>query len=149
MRRFALLVAALTAGPALADEHAHHGAPAAPGDAQIVVTVNPEARVSAVLGVALPPPPQCGDAAELKVRIVNQGMIKAPLRARLVGDGARYAAIHMEVVGLSGAAEEDRRLHVIPTQGGPVDLTVAFSFDDKSGDLAGRDRVHFLLNCKS
>lgn len=149
MKRLALLALPI-AGTAFAQQdhsHHHHAAPPA-GDAQIVVTINPEARVSAIVAAPLPPPAPCGEATELKVKIVNQGVVTAPLRARLVEDGARYAALHMDAAKLSGRLEDTRLLHLIPLGAAPVDLTLAFSIDNNIGDLGGRDRVHLLVRCR-
>jgi hypothetical protein len=117
--------------------------------AQIVVTINPEARVSAVMAAALPPPVSCTEPTALKVKIVNQGQISAPLQARLISDGGQVAAIHMDKARLSGSREEERALHILPGSNAPVDLTIAFSLDGNIGDLGGRDRVHFIFRCDS
>jgi len=143
--RQAVVLLALVSMAAHAEDHTHHHAAPPSGDAQIVVTINPEARVSATLGAGLPPPVACGEATELKVKIVNQGGVTAPLHARLTGDGARHAALHMDVTNLSGQSEDLRLLHLIPQGPGSVDVTVAFSIDNNVGDLGGRDRVHFLV----
>jgi len=147
--RWLSLPLALGGGIVFAQEdHAHHTVPP-PDDAQIVVTINPEARVSAVLGASLPSPSACGDATELKVKIINQGKITAPLRARLVDGGARIGALHMNAEKLSGQPEDSRLLHLMKLGPGPVDMTVAFSIDNNIGDLGGRDRVHLLVRCGS
>jgi hypothetical protein len=117
------------------------------GDAQIVVTINPEARVSAVLGASLPSPSPCSESTELKVNIVNQGRVTAPLRAKIVGDGAKLVTLHLAQEKLSGAPIDSRVLHINPLGNQPVDITIAFSVDDHVDDLGGRDRVHFLMRC--
>src|ERR1700722_8520132 len=51
--------------------HDHQGVqPTSPDDPPIKITINPEARISAVLAGALPPPAQCGTATDLSVKIV-------------------------------------------------------------------------------
>ena len=142
-----LFVLALGTAVAWAEDHAdHHGSPPA-DDAQIVVTINPEARVSAVIGAPLPPPAPCGSATELNIKVINQGFVTAPLRAAIVGDGARHVALRMDSTKLSGQPQDSRVLHVIPHESGLVDVTIAFSIDNNIGDLGGRDRVHLLLRC--
>src|SRR5262249_30812631 len=93
-------------------------------------------------------PSACGSATALKVKVINQSFITAPLRAAIVGDGARYISLHMEGTRLTGKAEDNRTLHLIPLGPDPVDVTIAFSIDKNIGDLGGRDRVHFLLRCQ-
>jgi hypothetical protein len=115
--------------------------------AQIIVTVNPEARVNAALGDALVRPDKCGSPLPLDIKVFNQGGITAPLQARLVG-APEYVAIHMEKRPLSGLAEENQILHVILLRPGATDITVAFSVMGDNGDLADRDRVHLLLRCE-
>lgn len=144
---FAFAVASL---PAFAQQdQAHyqgHGDPTS-SDAQIVVTINPEARVSAVVGSSMPPTPKCGEATELRVQIVNQGFVTAPLRATVVGDGKSRVALHMDAAKLNGGPQDIRLLHFMSLVSGPTDVTVAFSIDNNVGDLGGRDRVSLLLMC--
>ena len=144
----ALLLLVLGSASAIAQDHAHHHESLPPGNAQIVVSINPEARVSAVLAAPLPAPSACGSATELKIKVINQGFITAPLRASIVGDGASRVSLHMESAKLSGNAEDHRTLHLIPLGSDPVDVTIAFSIDKNIGDLGGRDRVHFVVRCQ-
>lgn len=53
----------------------------------------------------------------------------------------------MDSAKLSGLADENRALHLIPLGPNAVDITIAFSLDTNIGDLGGRDRVHLLLRC--
>lgn len=119
------------------------------GDAPIVVTINAEARVSAAIGTPLPPPPQCGASYRIKINVINQGFVTAPLRVALVGDGGRYVSISADDTKLSGAPEETRMLQLTPKVSAPIDVTLAFSVADSIGDLAGRDRLHLLVRCVS
>jgi hypothetical protein len=142
-----LLLCALVSIAARAEDHTHHGATSAPSDAQIVVTINPEARVSAVLGAPLPAPAACGSATALNVRVINQGFVTAALRASIIGDGVSSVALQMESGKLSGESNDSRTLHLITLGPDPVDVTVAFRIDKNIGDLGGRDRIHLLLRC--
>jgi len=128
------------------EDHAHHAASPV-DDGQFIVTINPEARVSVVLGAPLPAPSPCGTAQELKVNVVNDGFVTAPLQAAVIGDGARYVSLHMDGAKLSGEAKDTRTLRLIPHGPELVDVTMAFSIDNNLGDLGGRDRVHFLMRC--
>lgn len=118
------------------------------GGAQIFVTINPEARVSAVLGNAPPRPAACGAAITLRVKIINQGGITARLRTRLI-DPPNGVMLHDESKPLTGRPDEQRMLHVMSDRKEATDLTIAFSLFDDSGDLADRDRVHMLFRCLS
>jgi diadenosine tetraphosphatase ApaH/serine/threonine PP2A family protein phosphatase len=146
MKRLALLLAFGTAA-ALAEDHSHHHSAPPPGNAQLVVTINPEARVSVVLGAPLPPPPPCGTATELKVEVINNGFVTAPLKAEIVGDDTRFVALHMDSAKLSGTPQDSRVLHLTPRGLDLADVTIAFSIENNIGDLGGRDRVHLLVRC--
>lgn len=117
------------------------------GDVQVLVTINPEARVSAAVAAPMPPPKKCGEVTEIVVRVINDGFVTAPLRAAIVGGARSRVALHMDIAKLSGAAEDVRQLHLIPLQQEVTDVTVAFSIEDNLGDLGGRDRVHLLVQC--
>jgi hypothetical protein len=131
------------------NEHAdhQHNPPQQPADAHIVVTINPEARVSAVIGARLPSPPACGSPTPIKVKVINQGFVTAPLRAAITGDGDQQVVLITDDAKLSGAPEDERLLQLVMQGPMPVDATIAFSIDDTVGDLAGRDRVHLLVRC--
>jgi hypothetical protein len=152
MRRFLPAFAALLALPlaALAD-----GGPPASGrcsplsaqapDCPIVITINPEGRVSAVIVGSLPPPAPYGAPVDLPVAVVNQGFSTGRLEARLVGIPAAAATLDFHPEPLKGAPLERRMLRITLTGGAPADLTIAFSLRNESPDLGGRDRVHMLL----
>jgi hypothetical protein len=127
---FARLAAAAAALVGQAGEHHHDHAAAAgnpaTGSAHIVVTVNPEARVSAVRGRPLPLQ-QCGTPVAIEVAVVNQGFVTAPLRALLVGDGGVHARLGLEPRRLTGRSTESRLLRLEPIGRTPLDLTIAFS----------------------
>jgi hypothetical protein len=144
-----LLLLAFGSVTAIAQDHAHHYDASPPSGAQIVVTINSEARVSAVLAAPLPAPSACGSVAELKIKVINRGFITAPLQASIVGDDMSRIPIHMDSGKLSGKAEESRTLHLFPREPDPVDVTVVFSIDKNVGDLGGRDRVHFVVHCSA
>jgi len=143
----ALAVSKAMSSQAQHDDHAaheHHR----PSDAQIVVTINPEARVSAVIGAPLPAPQICGSPLALNIKVINQGFVTAPLRAAIAGDHHMQVTLVTDDAKLSGAREENRLLALTAQGSAPVDVTIAFSIDDTIGDLAGRDRVHLLIHCQ-
>jgi len=136
-----------------AAEHQHvHDLPAADAaaatEAMIVVTVNPEARVSAALAGVWPPRMACGKPVELPVKILNQAFLTARLEARLVGQLPAGVALEFDRRPLSGAPEELRTLRIALPIAAAVDLTVAFRAPAEIPDLGGRDRVHFVLRCQ-
>lgn len=122
------------------------GAPHGQGGAPIVVTINPEARVSAELNSPTPATTKCGAPIRLQVKILNQGGITAPLRAHLV-DAPAGVTIALDGAPLSGQPEDWRTIRVISKRKSDTDLTIAFSLTNGAGDLADRDRVHWLLRC--
>jgi hypothetical protein len=129
------------------DGHSHRHEAEAVSDAQIVITINPEARVSAAVNAPLPKPPACGSVIELEIKIINQGFVTAPVRASIIGSGSRLVELHMDAAKLSGNREDTRKLHLIPFGEDVADITVAFSIDNNVGDLGGRDRVSLLVRC--
>jgi hypothetical protein len=114
----------------------------------IKITINPDSRVSVTLGGALPQVP-CGTAADLVVAIVNQGFVTTRLEAQLVGDAPAGVSLDFHPEPLTGVPEEMRKLNITLTHPGSTDLTIAFKAHNGIPDLGGRDRVHFLMSCRS
>jgi len=136
-----------------AAEHQHvHDLPAADvaaaTEAMIVVTVNPEARVSAELAGVWPPRIACGKPVELPLKILNQAFLTSRLEVRLVGQSPAGVALELDRTPLSGAPEEMRTLRITVPTAKTVDVTVAFRAPAEIPDLGGRDRVHFVLRCQ-
>jgi hypothetical protein len=134
--------------PALAiagGEHLHETA--SQSDPPIKITINPEARVSATLGGALPPPFFCGRPATLSVKIVNQGFVTSRLEAELVGEVQAGATLEFHPTPLEGIPEELRELRITLAKPGSTDLTIAFHSHNEAPDIGGRDRIHFLMRC--
>lgn len=153
--RTALAAAVLLLVPALTclgdDEHMHdhhltEGASA--NEPTIKITINPEARVGVTLAGALPQSAPCGTVTELRVKIVNQGFVTAPLEARLIDSTPEDVAMEFPAEPLKGIREEHRVLRLTLKKPGPLDVTVAFRAKDGLPDLGGRDRVHFLMSCQ-
>jgi len=157
MRVMTAATAALFLLPGLAsaqlgseDKHDHHkfkGGTVSANDPPIQITINPEARVSVALAGTLPPPGQCGVAADLMVSIINQGFVTAQLEAEFVGDPPRGVALDFHPRPLKGVTEELRTLHITLAEPGPTDLTIVFRAKNGIPDLGGRDRIHFLIRC--
>jgi hypothetical protein len=152
MRRSLLALGAfslwIVPGPAAggppASERCAPGAAQA-GDAPILVTINPEGRVSVALVGALPPPAPIGTPIGISVAVMNHGYSTGRLEARLVGSPAAPATLDFAPEPLTGAPLEKRTLHVTLAGAAPADLTIAFSLRNESPDLGGRDRIHMLL----
>lgn len=127
-------------------QHVHTAAPS-PTDPPIIVSINPEARVSVTLGGVLPPPVPCGQPAVLAVKVVNQGFVTSLLEAELVGGVPAGTSLDFHPTPLKGLPEELRELRITLPKPGLTDLTVAFRPHNEAGDIGGRDRVHFLIRC--
>jgi hypothetical protein len=125
------------------DEHCK----ASQNETPIMITINPEARVSAALAGALPQPVSCGTAADLAVRILNQSFATFRLEAQFVGDIPGGVSLDFRPAPLKGVREESRNLRITLTNPDPTDLTVAFKAHNGLPDLGGRDRVHFVMRC--
>jgi len=134
-------------------EHDHHQMEmpkSSPHDPPIKITINPEARVSVTLAGALPPPARCGAPVDLPVEIVNKSFVTSRLEAELVGQVATPGVtLDFRPAPLKGVPAEQRKLRITLTRPGPTDLTIAFRSHHGAPDLGGRDRVHFLMSCKS
>ena len=117
------------------------------GEAPIKITINPEARISAVLAGALPPPTPCGTPIDLQVKILNRAFVTDRLEAEFVGDAPTGASLEFHRVPLKGVREEFRNLRITLTRPSVTDLTIAFRAHNETPDLGGRDRVHFLMHC--
>jgi hypothetical protein len=136
MRRGVALIAFLSAVGAYAE-------------APIKIAINPEVRVSVSRGGELPPAVACGEALEVPVSIVNQGFLTALLEATLVDSIPEGASVLFSPEPLTGAREERRTLEITLTTPGLVDVTVAFRAKRDISDLGGRDRIHFLIECRA
>ena len=150
MRRLLPTLAALLAlpFPGLAGDGpppSERCSPAAAQGCPVVVTINPEGRVSAMVMGALPPPAAYGAPVDLAVAVVNQGFSTGRLEARLVGSPAAAATLDFRPEALKGVPLERRTMRITLTGGAPADLTIAFSLRNESPDLGGRDRIHMLL----
>jgi hypothetical protein len=147
-RSFPAIVAAfaLLAGHAPAAEKPDDRAAAAlRADAPIIVTINPEGRVSVKLGGAIPPPARPGAPVEWRVRVVNQGYATGRLMAQLVGDPAPPATLDFNPERLKGSPTEMRTLRITLANPAPTDLTIAFRLANETSDLGGRDQIHVLI----
>ena len=120
---------------------------AAPPEAPIQITINPEARVSVALAGALPQPVPCGTAVDFSVKILNQGFITSRLEAELVRNTPVDVNLDFHPEPLKGVREELRHLRITLTRPDPTDLTIAFRAHNEAPDLGGRDRIHFVMHC--
>lgn len=121
--------------------------PAGTRDPVIVVTINPESRVSVAIAGALPPVARCGTTVDLPVKIINQGFVTARPEAQLVDTRLPDVTVTLDPEPLKGLPEETRILHIKLVTPGQTDLTVVFRTHNEMLDLGGRDRVHFLMQC--
>jgi hypothetical protein len=140
------LICAQTAEP-VPDPHKMRNEAVSPNQAPITITINPEARVSAVLTGPMPAPVSCGSATDFSIRILNQGFVTSRLEAAFVGDVPQGVNLDFQPAPLKGVREEVRHLRIILTKPGSTDLTIAFRAHNEIPDLGGRDRVHFLMSC--
>ncbi len=157
MRAIRIAIALLAfSSSAYSQDEAHHDhqamgaadAATSASTAPIRLTINPEARVSVEMVGTVPPAVRCGSALDLSVEVVNQGFVTAPLEAALVGTAPAGVTLYLDREPLTGVPTETRVLHVTLTQPGQTDLTVAFRARNEIPDLGGRDRVHFLAECR-
>lgn len=132
-----ILAALLAALPAPVPHH--HG----PEGATLVVTINPEARVSVARAGPLPPPRPCGQPIEVAVDIENEALLRAPLAV-----ASSMPAVQVEALPLlTGAARERRILRLRLHAAAPVDADFAFDVGPGTQDVGWRSATHLLLTC--
>ena len=150
MRRLLFVIALSLPILAIAQhQHVRENEAAAPGDPPIKITINPEARVSAMLWGVLPLPVTCGTPADLQIKIINQGFVTAKLEAKLAEDNSEGVTLDFHPEPLRGVPEEFRVLRLTLRKPGPTDVTISFTTRNNAPDLGGRDRIHLLLRCSS
>jgi len=115
------------------------------GDPQVMITINPEGRVTAAIEGALPSSAPCDVPIEIGVEIVNQGFATARLEAQLVGNPPASARIDFHPEPLRGVPHETRTLRITLTSVAPTDMTIAFGLHGQVPDLGGLDRIHVLM----
>lgn len=128
-------------------EHPDEHYKASQNKTPIIITINPEARVSAELAGALPEPVSCGTTADLALTILNQSFATFRLEAQFVGDIPGGVSLDFRPAPLKGARKEFRNLRITLTNPDPTDLTVAFKAHNVPPDLGGRNCVHFVMRC--
>lgn len=113
------------------------------GGVYIVVTINPEARVSVSLE-KLPLPPVENLRLVLSMAIINESRVTSPLSATLLDPSLSGVALEFGSEELTGEEREERSLVLTFSRPAVVDLTIGFRLPDEAPDLGGRDRVDFL-----
>jgi hypothetical protein len=116
--------------------------------APIEISINPEARVSVALGSPIPARNVCRRPITLAVKIMNDSFITARLEAHLVGHVPPGLALDFKPARLSGKQEDWRALTITLAEPGPKDVTISFKVRNDIPDLGGRDRIHFLIDCR-
>lgn len=117
----------------------------APAEARIVITINPEGRVSVATKGELPASARQGVPLAIGMEIINLGYMTGQLEAVLTGNAPAGASVGIEHASLKGTQKEQRTLMITLAHVGTSDLTIAFRLRNESPDLGGRDRIHFLL----
>ncbi|HZZ18054.1 MAG TPA: hypothetical protein VFE25_01735 [Opitutaceae bacterium] len=113
--------------------------------ARLVVTINPEGRVSVVSKGELPATAPRGVPFAIEVEIVNQGFITGQLEAGLAGNAPAGASLGMDRIPLKGTPRESRTLLVTLGRAGTADLTIVFRIRHGIPDFGGLDRIHMLF----
>jgi len=151
VRRFATgsaIVLLAASGYAHAQDHKRLAdSPSPPEEPAIIITINPEARISVALSGSLPQPPSCGTPSVLFIEIINHGFLTSRLEAELIGSVPAGTVLNFHPDPLTGAHRELRTLRLTLTSPVPTDLTLAFRSHNNAADLGGRDRIHLLMRC--
>lgn len=125
--------------------HCHDAVPLLTESAEhLVVTINPEARVSVVRPAASVFTVSGGEL-ELTIGIINEGGVTGFLRTKLVGSVPGWVTLEADAEPLTGAPREQQRARLVFSEPRMADLTIAFALPGESPDLGGRDRVSFLV----
>jgi hypothetical protein len=129
--------------------HLHTGKGVGPMvQAPVEIQINPEARVSVSVTGSLPPPVPCGTAAVIPIEILNQSFMTSRLEAQFVDVSPPGVILEFNPEPLKGVTEEMRSIRITLAKPGSTDLTISFRAHNEPPDLGGRDRIHFLMNCK-
>jgi hypothetical protein len=112
----------------------------------IVVTINPEGRVSVVTRGELPASVAHGVPFAIGMEIINQGYITGRLEASLAGNPPAGTSLGLDDSPLKGAPHETRTLQVTLARAGSADLTIVFKLRSEVPDLGGLDRIHMLVH---
>jgi hypothetical protein len=118
------------------------------GGAPIMVTINPESRVLAMVAGPLPAAAPCAAGIAAPIEIVNQGFVTAPLEARLAGQRPPDAMLALDRTPLTGVREERRLLRIKLATPGQTDLTIVFGTRNEIPDSGGHDTIHFIAECR-
>jgi len=113
----------------------------------VALTINPEARVSALLVGVASKPANCRDPIELPIQVQNRGFATFRLLAYLPDAIPTSVALDLPPEPLTGATAEHRILRITLTEARTIDLTIAFRVPGDKPDLGGRDRIHLLIRC--
>jgi hypothetical protein len=124
---------------------ARAGDAAAQPPASLVVTINPEGRVSVVSKGELPSSTPHGVPLALQMEIVNQGFITGRLEAELAGNVPAGASLGLDQLPLKGTPRERRILLITLPRAGAADLTIIFRLRHEVPDFGGLDRIHMLV----
>ena len=117
--------------------------------APLELSINPEARVSVALAAPFPGDNRCGRPINVPIKIMNDSFITARLEARLVANVPAGVRLDFRPAPLSGKPEDWREMTITLAEPGMKDITVSFKARNDIPDLGGRDRVHFLIGCRT
>lgn len=115
-------------------------------DAPIAVTINPEARVSAVRTKAPIGEPKPGEWHTIDIAVINDGFVAGSLA--IEADPVRDVQLDLPVHDLTGEHRQDAAFR-IRLDTSAVDITLTFRALTALGGLANHSTIHFLLRFDS
>lgn len=115
-------------------------------EAPIAVTINPEARVSAVRTNAAIGEAKLGEWHTIDIAVFNEGFVAGSLV--IEAEPARGIQLDLPVSELSGEHRQDTSLR-IRLDTSAVDLTLTFRAITALGGLAKHSTIHFLVRSGS
>ena len=110
----------------------------------IQVTVNPEARVSAVRANDLRRWTDESGTLRLPVLIHNQANVTMTLVAFLIAPTPETVTMNFGPHRLDGSGQQSHTLAIVHRSKDPVDVTLGFQLEHLSPDLGGRNIIHFV-----
>lgn len=109
----------------------------------IAVTINPEARVSAMLTGAALGEPMRDDWHKIDIAILNEGFVTGPLA--IEAEPASGVLFDLPVHELTGQRRQDGAFFVCLTTVSVADVTLTFRALSAIGGLANHNTIHLLL----
>lgn len=111
----------------------------------LVVSINPEARVSVEPTNAALAPQRCDRPIEIGIDVFNDSFTRAPLRAAALSSA--FEILAQPTPALSGEPRERRTMTIHLNRPSPVEVGLAFDVGPGTQDIGWRGATALLVHC--